>query len=370
MKEIQEIIAALKQIERTTNKAALATLVQVEGSSYRRPGARMLISANGVLAGAISGGCLESDVVEKAQEVMDTGNSRLVKYDTTSEDDVIWGLGLGCQGVAYVLIEPLSIDEPNSITFIHKCLEARRWGAIATVFDVEGDKAQLGEHLLLSSDTIVNSINNEKLAAQVLSDTQVALQYKTSAAPQYHLGAAIKVFIEIIPPPLSLIICGAGYDVLPVVSFARQLGWHVTIVDIRQREASRKRFPAADRVMLGSPQEVLEIAVSDRTVAVVMTHNYLDDLELLRVLLPSPLKYIGVLGPKKRTTRLLQELHQEGLTPTLQQHLYSPVGLDIGADNPEEIALAIIAEIQAVMAQRQGGFLRERAAPIYDKSKT
>ncbi len=367
MKEIQEIIAALKQIKRTTNKAALATLVKVEGSTYRRPGARMLISANGVIAGAISGGCLESDVVEKAQEVMDTGKSRLVKYDTTSEEDVIWGLGLGCQGVAYVLIEPLLVDEPNSITFIHKCLEAQRWGAIATVFGVEGDKAKLGEHLLLSSDTIVNSISDEKLAAQVLSDTQVALQHKTLAAQQYHLGSTIKVFIEIIPPPLSLIICGAGYDVIPVVSFAKQLGWHVTIVDIRQREASRKRFQSADRVMLNSPQEVLEIAISERTVAVVMTHNYLDDLELLRVLLPSPLKYLGVLGPKKRTSRLLQELQQEGLAPTPQQHLYSPVGLDIGADNAEEIALAIITEIQAVIVQRHGGFLRDRAAPIHDK---
>lgn len=367
MKEIQRIVAALEQLK-SPNQAALATLVKVEGSTYRRPGARMLIHADGAIAGAISGGCLESDVVEKAQAVISTGKPRLVKYDTTSEEDVVWGLGLGCQGIAYVLIE-LITEALNPISFIHKCLEARCWGAIATVFRIEGDsKARLGDRLLLSTDTFVNSIGDRELAAQVLSDTQTALQDKTSQAKRYCVEGAIEVFIEVIPPPLSLIICGAGYDVLPVVHLAKQLGWRVTVVDIRQRKASRQRFQEADRVLLCSPEEIRKIASGDRTVAVVMTHNYLDDLEWLKVLLPAPLKYLGLLGPKKRTTRLLQELQLEGLALT-RQHLYSPVGLDIGADNAEEIALAIIAEIQAVTAQRPGGFLRDRAVPIHEQSK-
>ncbi|MEG4276399.1 XdhC family protein [Microcoleus sp. MON1_C1] len=370
MKEIHDIKAALEQVKDTTKKLALATLVKVEGSTYRRPGARMLMGADGLIVGAISGGCLESDVFEKAQQVMNTGSPCVVKYDSTSEEDLIWGLGLGCQGIAYVLIESLPVNEPNQISFVHKCLDARFESAIATVFNIEGEsKSKIGDRLLLNSD-IINHISDEELAAAVLRDTQAALQHKTSVGKQYQLiGGKVEVFIQVIQPPLSLVILGAGYDVLPVVRFGQQLGWHITVVDNRQREASRKRFQEADRVEFCSPQDVLKkIDIDERTVAVVMTHNYLDDLELLRVLLPSGLKYLGVLGPKKRTARLLQELQEEGVIPTpqQQQNLYSPVGLDIGADNSEEIALAIIAEIQAVTAKHQGGFLRNRTVPIHD----
>ena len=225
MKELHDIKAALEQVKDTTKKLALATLVKVEGSTYHRPGARMLMSADGLIVGAISGGCLESDVFEKAQQVMNTGTPCVVKYDSTSEEDLIWGLGLGCQGIAYVLIESLPVNEPNQISFVHKCLDTRFESAIATVFNIEGEsKSQIGDRLLLNSD-IINHISDEELATAVLRDTQAALQHKTSVGKQYQLiGGKVEVFIQVIGPPLSLVILGAGYDVLPVVRFGKQLG--------------------------------------------------------------------------------------------------------------------------------------------------
>ncbi len=370
MKELKNIISAIEDLKET-DKTAIATLVKVSGSTYRSPGARMLISADGSnTIGAISGGCLESDVFDKAQTVIESGNPRVIKYDTTSEEDMIWGLGLGCQGIAYVLIESLQENKLQEIDFIKRCIETRSYGAIATVIIVEGEaKAQLGRRLLLGDDTILNNLTDDNLLTEVLSDTKAALQNNQSILKEYNLEAGkIEVFIEVIQPPLSLIIFGAGYDVIPLMNFSKQLGWNVTVVDNRSREASKKRFEQADKIQLSAPEDVLEnIEITERTVAVVMSHNYLDDLEMLKLLLPANLKYLGILGPKKRTNRILKELQEEEIT--VNANIYSPVGLDIGADNAEEIALSIIAEIQAVISQRNGGFLKDRNAPIHAKKE-
>ncbi|BAY80553.1 putative xanthine dehydrogenase accessory factor [Calothrix parasitica NIES-267] len=370
MKELKNIISAIEYLENNHQKAAIATLVKVSGSTYRSPGARMLISHDDDTIGAISGGCLESDVFEKAQAVIESERPILIKYDTTSEEDMIWGLGLGCQGIAYVLIEPLEQTKLQEIAFIKKCLSTRTYGAIATVISAEGEsKTQLGQRLLLGDETIINNLKDDNLLTEVLNDTKAALQDNQSVLKEYDLEAEkIEVFIEVIQPPLSLIIFGAGYDVLPLVNFSKQLGWDVTVLDNRSREASKKRFAQADKILLSLPEEILEkIEITERSVAVVMSHNYLDDLEMLKLLLPSKLKYLGILGPKKRTNRILEELKEEGITP--DANIHSPVGLDIGADNAEEIALSIVSEIQAVISQRNAGFLRNRNAPIHVKKE-
>ncbi len=369
MKELKNIISAIEKLK-NTNEIAIATLVKVSGSTYRSPGARMLISADGNSIGSISGGCLESDVFEKSQTVIKSENPRLIKYDTTSEEDMIWGLGLGCQGIAYVLIEPLQKNKLQEIAFIKKCLSSRSYGAIATVIIVEGDTTtQIGQRLLLGDDTIINNLTDNNLLTEVLSDTKAALENNCSILKEYNLTTSkIEVFIEVIQPPLSLIVFGAGYDVLPLVNFSKQLGWDVTVVDNRQREPTKKRFEQADRILLSPPEDILEdIEITERTVAVVMSHNYLDDLEMLKLLLPTNLNYLGILGPKKRTNRILEELQEEEIT--VNANIYSPVGLDIGADNAEEIALSIVAEIQAVISGRDGGFLRNRNAPIHVKKE-
>ncbi len=369
MKELQDIVIVWKQLqERQT--AALATLVKVEGSAYRRPGARMLITSDGQQVGTISGGCLESDVVKRSQVVLKTGIPSLVKYDTTDEDDLIWGLGLGCQGVAYILIERLNAEQLNALSVIERCLSTRQAGAVATVFNVETTevKKNINRVLLYPDGSIVSNINNSELEAISKQDLQLVLQQKKSRSRAYILTEeTAEVFLEVIIPPINLIIFGAGFDTLPVVHFAKELGWYVTVIDPQARPQTKERFQECDRVILGTADEAIShsrVDFNDQTVAVVMSHNYLYDLEFLQAINTIDLKYLGILGPKKRTNRLLQDLKYEGLIDRPKQ-LYSPVGLDIGADNPEEIALSIIAEIQAVSQNRQGGFLKNRIAPIH-----
>lgn len=368
MKELREIVHAWQQLQAQRQTAALATLVKVEGSAYRRPGARMLTTSDGQQVGTISGGCLESDVVARSQQVLETGIPTLVKYDTTSEEDLIWGLGLGCQGVAYVLIERLNPGEYNALSVIERCLSVKQVGAVATVFEVrDTETITKGDRLLLYPDTsIVSQMSNRELQNAVTQNLQSALQQRQSTTQTYILTEGFaEVFLEVIIPPTSLIIFGAGFDVLPVVRFAKQLGWYVTVIDPRMRSLTQKRFKMCDRVILGTAREAMQqIKFNPQTVAVAMSHNYLDDLEFLQAIGTIPLTYLGILGPRKRTNKLLQDLKYEGSSLPFEK-LYSPVGLDIGADNPEAIALSIIAEIQAVTQNRSGGFLKDLNGSIH-----
>jgi xanthine/CO dehydrogenase XdhC/CoxF family maturation factor len=409
MKELQDIVAGFEKVKTGGKIAAIATLVKASGSTYRRPGARMLMTSEGQMVGSLSGGCLEGDVFEQAQEVMTSGKPIVVQYDTMSDEDIIWGLGLGCNGIVQILIERLEEESPlNHLAFLTECLRYRQVGVLATVFQVEGQvKAQVGTRLMIYPDgTVKSDIEDADLVAQIRDDAGKALDESRSKVKAYPLltGEA-EVFIEVIQPPVPLMIFGAGHDVVPLVRLAQELGWYVTVVDSRQAHATRERFQSADEVILSRPESIgdsvseavatlgasallrtpLEkplakrgeaqasaerIQLNNRTVAVVMTHNYLHDLELLKTLLPSPVRYLGILGPKSRTGKLLQDLQEQGITPTEQQlqRLYNPVGLNIGADTPEEIALSIVAEIQAVLGDRSGGSLRNYQGPIHDRS--
>ena len=371
MKELQDIVRTWKQLESDRKKAALATLVKVEGSAYRRPGARMLITSDGQQVGTISGGCLESDVKERSQEVLKTGIPSLVKYDTTSEEDLIWGLGLGCQGIAQILIERLNTEQLNALSVVERSLSIRQAGAVATVFNTEGtNSVKKCDRILLHLDgTIVSSINNSQLQDVVSRELRSVLQQQSSTSQTYLLSEGkVEVFLEVIKPPVFLVIFGAGFDALPVVHFAKALGWYVTVIDPQARPMTVERFRECDRVILSSADEAgSQIEFDDQTVAVVMSHNYLYDLEFLQTLNTISLKYLGILGPKKRTNRLLQDLKAEGYIFQTEQELYSPIGLDIGANNPEEIALSIIAEIQTVTQNRRGEFLKDRNAPIHSE---
>ncbi len=375
MKELQDIIVAFESLTRAGNTtAALATLVKVEGSAYRRPGARLLVTQRGLTVGAISGGCLEADILERAQEVMHSGQPTVVTYDTTTEEDIVWGLGLGCNGVVHVLIERLELKSfPSPIAFLQKCLGDKQRGVLATVFGVKGQgNVKVGAHLMLNSSGIVAcDIEEPTLTLDILTDVQAALRNERSSVKTYpFLSGHVEVLIEVIEPPTSLMIFGAGHDAFPVAGFAQALGWDVTIVDTRANQVTLERFRMANRVILTRLETARErVLVNEHTVAVVMTHNYLHDLELVKMLLPSPVHYLGILGPKDRAQRLLQDLCTEGIVYTEKQlqRLFGPVGLDIGADTPEAIALAIIAEIQAVIANRSGGSLRNRLEPIHHR---
>ena len=368
MKELREILTVYEAIERQGKPAALATVVAVSGSSYRRPGARMLMTMDGSVAGGVSGGCLESDVFQRARTAMEQGRADIVTYDTTEDGDIVFGVGLGCQGVIQILIEPLTGPRPD-FQFLAGLLQRREAGVCATVFRSEGDAPlRLGECLLLSeTGSLYYTVADAELAERVHRDASEALASGNSGIQEYALSrGSASVFLEAIKSPLSLVIFGAGHDAPPLVRLAKEIGWHVTVADPRPAYADRERFPQADSVFTFPPEEAASrLALDARTAVVLMTHNYLHDRTLLEQILPSPAEYLGVLGPKRRTERLLSELPPALVTDNALSRLHSPVGLDIGADTPELIALAIISEIQAVTAGRSGRSLKDCPGPIY-----
>jgi len=382
MKELSAIASAFEQARSEGKACALATVVAVSGSAYRRPGARMLITEGGQATGGVSGGCLERDVFLRARRVMERGQATLATYDTTDDDDLVFGVGLGCRGVIRILIEPLpTASQPCHLLRLSEMLPRREPGVLATVWRVEGrTEARVGSRLLLSSrGRLWDDIGDPELAAQIESDAQEALQKDRSATRIYRLPAGeAEIFLELLRPPVPLVLFGGGPDAVPLVQLAAELGWHVTVVDGRPTAgsqpaaASRARFPRADAVLLCRPEQVRQqVRLDSDTVAVVMTHHYLTDLRLLEVLLPSPVRYLGLLGPKSRAERLLHDLSHAGVAATEAQRrrLYAPVGLDLGAETAEEIALAILAEIRAVLAGRTGGMLRDRQTPIHERGR-
>lgn len=399
MKELQNILQRYQQHSSDDCPFALATVVNTQGSVYRRAGAKMLVQPNGARTGTISGGCLENDICSQAQLVLETGQPLLASYDAIANEDILWGLGIGCNGKVDVLIEPLvSGDLFNPLDFVETCLSQRRSGLLATVFQSEDETiAPIGAHLLYyPSGKVADNLPDSRLREQILQDAQTAQRLGQSVVKEYSFSPGgelnanaltvkdltvkdltvkdltVKVLIEIILLPTPLVIFGAGQDAMPVASFAKALGWEVTVVDRRAAYATADRFPTVDRIIVADAEtSINQLGLSRNTVAIVMTHDYFDDRDVLKMLLPSAVGYIGQLGPYHRTQRLLQDLSETGVTfsETQLQRLHAPVGLDIGADTPEEIALSILAEIRAVLASRTGGFLRDRPGSIHPRDR-
>jgi xanthine/CO dehydrogenase XdhC/CoxF family maturation factor len=382
MNEVQAVVEAFDAANVRGERCALATVVSVEGSSYRRPGARMLVCEGGTSIGTISAGCLESDVIEHAKRVIRTGAAKLVEYDTAStSDEMVWGLGLGCNGIVRVLVEPLASGSLYIAALRQSC-GVRPDAAsllVATVYQrTPPELAPAGAHIETGARLVINgdeSVSREKLSAEMASVLEGEVRglsrgAATSGAHTHEVDGAAKVFVETLLPPVPLVVFGAGHDAVPVVELARELGWQTEVVDPQARPASRSRFAIADRVTLSHPEDVgAQVRITPRTLTLLMSHNYSHDLALLRFLLTSPARYIGVMGPRTRTDRMLGEL-AAGEDPFRPEEadlarLYSPAGLDIAANAPAEIALSIVAEMRAVLDGRRGGMLRERRGPIH-----
>jgi xanthine dehydrogenase accessory factor len=377
MKEFKEIIKSYTTTLAEGRKQALCSVVHVDGSSYRRPGARMLIDDIGRLTGAISGGCLEGDALRKALLVISKQESKLVTYDTSDEEDASIGIQLGCEGVIQVLFEPIMEDaEVNPIKLLQKIEAKRQDCVLVTLFDtVDKQKPQIGTCLLVEQDgTITGSVENKELSDQVFLDIKNVFEKKCSKFIKYEVGNyAVTAFIEYVAPPISLVVIGAGNDAIPMVNIADTLGWEVRVADGRNNLAKPERFVGACQVLVSKPEYVLEnIPIDINTVFVLMTHNYNYDLALLKLLVKKDIKYIGSLGPKKKLDRMLEEMAEEGLELTSEERnkIYGPVGLEIGAETAEEIALSIIAEIQAVFNDKKGGMLREKPDVIHSRLNT
>lgn len=353
-KEIANILAAIAEAGSQATELALATVVDVEGSSYRRSGARMLIRHNGTWVGAISGGCLEGNVLRRAREVMRTGEAQLITYDTrTDEAARIVGASLGCNGLVRVWIEPWQgYAAETALRDLQQAFQADgpRWYARLIASTAP---AGVPEGTLLQLDGVD--------AHPGLADLPWAEGLHTLTR-----GDATEQWaVERVQPALRLLIFGAGDDARPLVSLASQMGWRVTITDACAAKCLPLRFPEAERLLHLPAAEAVQVLQPDaHSAAVLISHNYDYDKAVLAVLRAYPLPYIGVLGPRKRFERLDAEL-DGGLAELPAMH--APIGLDIGAHTPFEIALAIVAEVQAVQAGRSAGSLRARAVPIHDR---
>lgn len=377
MKEIRDIIQAFEEARQKGRQTALATVVHVEGSAYRRPGARMLVTDEGQLTGAISGGCLDGDALRKALFALSRRTSMLVTYDTLDEDDAKLGIGLGCNGIIQVLFEPIDPDDPkNPIELLKLTAAERRHAVLVTLFSL---KDKTGPHpgtgLLLKGDEFISNGKVESEWKEILlQDAQKAMIEKTSAFKNYVSASHdLTAFIEFVKPPVSIVIIGAGNDVVPLVKMADVLGWKTTVVDGRPSLARPERFVPSCQVLVSKPDKVLEkISIDEETAFLLMTHNYNYDLAMLKALIPGNVAYIGSLGPRQKLDRMLAEIREDGITVTQHQleNIYGPSGLEIGAETPEEIGLSILAEIKAVMAKKEGRSLRKSEQVIHSRTET
>ena len=371
MSEIGDVLAAIEALSAKGERMALATIVAVRGSTYRRPGARLLVPEEGAPVGNLSGGCLEGDVADMARVVMEEGRARLAGWDLTADDDAVWGLGLGCNGAIEVFIEPAE-KAAEVAGALRSALEEERPISVITVVESSNPDVEPGARLVVrpggASD---GSLGVEAVDAEAVRAAVALLREERSEIRE--IGTGVRAFVEILDPPLRLLVCGAGHDAIPLVRAASVLGWNVTVADDRPAFLTHDRFPeAAGFVALEDPADAAVAArVDERTYVVVMSHHFLRDKEYVRSMLASPAAYLGMLGPGARTERLLAELRDEGVEvgDADRERVHGPAGLDLGGEGPEEIAQAILAEIVAVKRRRSGGFLRDRPGPIHDRPR-
>lgn len=352
---------------------ALATVVGARGSTYRRPGARLLVSDSGELIGNISGGCLDNDIKIEAREVMAGKGARLVDFDLTADDEAVWGWGLGCNGALEVFVEPPD-HAAEVVGSLKLALQERRSIGLVTVLSGTVPGVEKGARIVVHPDgRTESSVGDADADAEATHSALEALAERKPGRKTLSVGdkGELSVFVEPLEPPMRLLICGAGEDVIPLVRLAAAIGWETVVADDRDNLLNRDRFPeATEFVHLPKALEVVDKAGVDRlTAAVVMTHNYLRDQDHLQALLGTDVMYIGMLGPKTRLKRLLPDLATEGVYPSEEDEakIYGPAGLDIGAEGPDEIAWALIAEIMAVRSGRNAGFLKNRQGPTHPR---
>lgn len=354
--KINHLLDAYRKLTQQTENSVLATIIETFGSTYQKAGARMLITQQGELTGLLGGGCFERDLVEQARSVFETGTVKTVFYDMRSPDDVIWGLGLGCNGAVRVLLQLLKAEDHFSpLNIIADAAQANEAGVLVTVYESGHDDFPAGHSVFLPA-TISNAPYPFTTAA-----LQTVLQQKPRLEAHVIGDQDIKAFYAPIQPPLRLLVLGAGADAMPLVQCGKTLGWNVTVVDHRSGHIKTERFPQADRLLHIMPEDIVDNLELDRFSALVlMTHNIEYDGRYLEAVVNCHIPFIGLLGPAHRKDRLLQSLGSDASQIT--GRVFGPVGLDIGAETPEEIALSIMAGIHAELSGHSGQQLSAKAA--------
>lgn len=365
MSGLNDLLQAIESAAQAGEETILATVVKVEGSAYRRPGARMLIPLHGRTVGTVSGGCLEQDLAKKAWWLTDAGEPVVRRYSTGAtedEDDEQSALtfGLGCNGTVFVMLERLRATQPHvAIELLRRVRDTQQPAAMATVIATSRNaSARVGDRLLSDS---TSALRNPALNHAIRQDLRKTLAAKKSSLRLYtDARGEVEVFFEYVAPPPRLVIFGAGHDAQPLVRMAKWLNWHVSVIDSRSHYARPERFPQADAVIFAGFDNPFDLQPLIHGAAVaVMTHSYRQDRHWLGQVLQGAPAYIGQLGPRERTERLLADVGPGSSV------LHYPMGLDLGGDAPESVALAILAEMTAVLNQRQGGMLRRRDKPIH-----
>ncbi len=339
--------ALLERIATLAAPCALATIVGTQGSTYRKAGARMLIEADGTLTGLLSGGCLEHDLREHALAVLQTGTPRIVEYDMRRDDDLVFGIGAGCEGAMRVLVEAAGpgTSAARALSCAGATLATGQATALAVVHS--GPDTELGTHACpTSADAVSAPELSEACATAVAVGLSTHLRWDNDRTPK-------EAWIQYLAPAPRILICGAGPDVEPLVRLLRELRFPATLVDHRPAYADAGRFPGATVILGPAATLATHVRLGDYFAAVVMSHHLASDAAYLAVLADSPIEHVGLLGPRPRRERLLAQLGNAALT--LAPRLRGPVGLDIGAATPEGIALAIAAELHALAAGRDGG---------------
>lgn len=362
MKEIRTIVRAWKDLDFGATQAALVTVVRVEGSSYRRAGARMLVLDNGTYLGGISGGCLEGDALRRAQKGIALRRPSVITYDTTQDDDYQIGVGLGCQGIIDVLFTPLLPDDPSCPMRILSGLTTIRRPAVVVTITGSPEPTLLGTTILYEDEAAFRRCCPLG-AFQDAALAEIRLAQAERASRSVVLGE-FRLFIEVILPAIHIVAYGGNYDIRTLLNQSRELGWDSTVVLSTGRVD--KTLVAAATTVLDSkgPQCPL---VDEYTAILLMSHDYRTDMLNLQRALSGAASYIGMLGPRKRADKIFEALAEAGhpLGEEDLHRIYAPAGLDIGAATPEEIALSILAEVRGHFSRRQGMSLRDREGSIY-----
>ncbi len=343
---------------------AMATVVHVDGSSYRRAGARMLVQDNGNWTGGISGGCLEGDALKKANFAMARKKADVVRYDTTQDDGKQIGVGLGCNGIIDVLLHPVDPEDPNNpVEILRSCSSERKVNIVLTIISCSNTTAvKPGDMIKFEGYNTINEYFNFRENTEFLSDIDKTFETRKSVVKDY---GDLSVFIEVLLPPVKLVLFGGFYDVLPLLKIGHEVGWITNIV-MNPSKAGKSITDIADSIIPKGEK----VDVDEFTAFVLMAHDYKTDKTNLKMAFGTSVPYIGMLGPLKRRNEAIEELVAKGdlISDTDLDRLHNPVGLDIGATNPEEIAIAIIAEIRSFFSKRSGGYLKNRVGTIHERA--
>jgi xanthine dehydrogenase accessory factor len=363
---MNEIWTALERCRNERKPCVIATIIEVEGSAYRREGARCVIHEDGEIVGILSGGCLEDDVREHAFGVLETGSPRTLRYDFRGQEDNVWGLGAGCNGAITVWLELFHpVRHPEAAALVMQELERRKTCAspyyAVTVMESEAPELMpVGSRWRFTEEQ-----RSQPLPDVPLSEASpVPLPRDRAGLVEWKLpGRAFRLFVEKVTPPPRLSIIGTNADAAMLCRMAKSFEWHVSMVYHQTAKASADFFPEADEIIHVPRGHFADFPIYPDHSVVVMTHNLELDLAAVRQLLPRPVSYLGVLGSRQRIGRILEMIRSDGtsaLHSGMLEKLHAPIGLDIGASTPEEITLSIMAELIASKNGRSGGFLKNR----------